>query len=209
MKTCYIVSAMPFSVPIVRNTGDIIIAADAGHLRLRERGYTPDLTVGDFDSSDAPTSGEVLRRPVRKDDTDTVAAVREGLLRGYRRFVLLGAMGGGSDHTYANLQVLALLKRAGATAKILTEREEITLLSAGDRLLFRAPTRDRRLSLFAYGGEARVTLRGLSYEGEEIVLTPDFPLGVGNLFCDCDAEILIHAGDVLLFSEEKIYFEEV
>ncbi len=209
MKTCYIVSAMPFSLPIARQPEDIVIAADAGWKRLSEQGLFPDLTVGDFDSSELPTVGEVLRLPVRKDETDTLFAAREGLRRGYRHFVLLGACGGLLDHTYANLSVLSFLKRQGATAVLRTEREEITLLTAGERLVFHAPTPDRRLSLFAFGGTARVSLAGLSYSGSDILLSPDFPLGVGNLFLDGDASVTVLTGEVLLFSEEKIYFEEV
>ena len=55
----------------------------------------PDLVVGDFDSlGRRPSHPNVIQLPSAKDDTDMVYALREGLDRGFRRFVLLGGVGG-------------------------------------------------------------------------------------------------------------------
>ncbi len=202
MPTCYIAAAMPLTELPEKRAEDLWIAADAGAVRLREKGYAPDLCVGDFDSSDAPTDCPVIRHPVRKDDTDTMLAAREGLARGCRDFVLLGAVGGLFDHTFANLQVLAFLKGEQATSRMETERETVFLLSAGDRIMMPSPIEGKRLSVFAYGGDAVVTLEGLSYSGDRIPLTPNFPIGAGNLFLDEEARVTVHEGTVLLVTEK-------
>jgi thiamine pyrophosphokinase len=59
------------------------------------------------------------------------------------------------------------------------------------------------VSLFVPGGEAVVTVKGLSYELENAVLTDSYPLGVSNEFCGAEAEITVHEGDLLLVIENR------
>jgi len=84
---------MPLSWSLCPHPGaqDFLIAADKGYEALEAYGVPPNLVVGDFDSlGRRPNHPNVVQLPVAKDDTDMVYALREGLDRGYRRFVLLG-----------------------------------------------------------------------------------------------------------------------
>ncbi|MCR5262595.1 MAG: thiamine diphosphokinase, partial [Clostridiales bacterium] len=73
--------------------GDLVIAADAGYLYFNGKDIAPDLIVGDFDSlGEAPSGDNVVRHPVIKDDTDMMLAVKIGLERGYRIFMLYGGI---------------------------------------------------------------------------------------------------------------------
>ena len=101
------------------------IAVDGGLGYCGVLGIEPDLILGDFDSV---SEGEaravvqleqeiphrVIRLPVEKDDTDMLAALKEGLGRGYRDFRIYGGTGGRLDHTLANIQCLLYLKKQGA-----------------------------------------------------------------------------------------------
>ena len=79
---CTVVGALP-EPELVIPQGSFVIAADEGYALLASRGVVPDLTVGDFDSLGfVPQTTEIVRHPVRKDDTDMLLAVREGLRRG-------------------------------------------------------------------------------------------------------------------------------
>ena len=99
---CYVVGAMsltpdlrPYPAP-----GDFVIAADRGFDSLMAYGVVPNLAVGDFDSlGHIPDHNNVITLPVEKDDTDMAFAVSKGLEMGYKRFVLLGGVGGRLDHT--------------------------------------------------------------------------------------------------------------
>ncbi len=197
---CRIVSAGDFSPALFsRAAGDLVIAADAGLSALDAAGLEADLYVGDSDSLGKKPEGiESVSLPAVKDDTDTLAAVREGLARGYRRFVLYGALGGGRfSHSVANLQTLAYLADAGATGEIVDEKCRVTLLEKGIVCL---RAKGEYLSLFAFGGEGVVSIRGAKYPLEKTRLSPAFPLGVSNEG-ENDTEIEIHEGRFLLVRE--------
>ena len=93
---CYVVGAGEFCPRgLTPGPGDLVIAADGGYGQLKQWGMSPHLAVGDFDSlGRVPEDVEVVRHPVRKDDTDMMLAVQEGLARGCGRFLIYGGLGG-------------------------------------------------------------------------------------------------------------------
>ena len=131
---CYVVGAMPLDPGFILTPvpGDLVIAADKGYETLSRLGVHPGLVVGDFDSlGSVPDHPQVLRLPRVKDETDTGFALRQGLKRGYRRFVLLGCLGGRLDHTVANLQLLSWLSAQGAQGVLLGEGEAAAVVTEG------------------------------------------------------------------------------
>ena len=130
-RICYVVGAMSLS-PSLRPypaPGDYVIAADRGYDSLMAYGVTPDLVVGDFDSlGRTPSHPNVIQLPAEKDDTDMVYALRKGLELGYRRFVLLGGVGGRLEHTLGNLQLLDWLTTQGAHGFLAGEKTAATAL---------------------------------------------------------------------------------
>lgn len=205
---CYIFGAMPVErMPQIPRDA-YVIAADGGYRSLAQAGITPDLVIGDFDSAPRPDGDNVSVFPKRKDDTDMMLAVKEGLMRGYRRFYLYGGVGGRLDHTLANIGALAFLRERGATAFLCGDRETLTLLYAGDRMTLPEST-GKTVSLFACSEAATVGLTGLLYAGDAITLKNSFPLGVSNETVGEAAEIAVTAGSVLAVFEgdaEKFSF---
>lgn len=112
---CYIVGAGDwFDMDFRPAKNDFVIAADAGLRYLEQVGIPADLVIGDFDTlEEIPTGANVVRLSCEKDDTDMLAAVREGIKAGYKEFHIYGGTGGRIDHTLANLQVLAYLAGNG------------------------------------------------------------------------------------------------
>ena len=194
---CTVVGAMPEN-DLVIPPQSFLIAADKGLEQLQTRGVKPDLTVGDFDSLGfVPEGTAVVRHPIRKNDTDMLLAVREGLSRGFRKFLLYGGVGGRLDHTLANIQTLLFLRQNGAEGILFGNGTAAALL---ENETVRLPAKDSGdVSVFAFGGDAHgVCIRGLSYTLEDGTLTPDFPLGVSNSFCGNAAEIVVRKGKLLL-----------
>ena len=90
MNTCYLVGAGDNNyIPTLDET-DLSIAADGGYDFLISHGLRCDLLIGDLDSiKDVPTSVEIIKHPVEKDETDMHLSYLEGASRGYSDFVIL------------------------------------------------------------------------------------------------------------------------
>lgn len=201
MSICYIVGAGEFYGSFSPKSGDLVIAADGGFDTLLSIGITPDRILGDMDSVNAAADGiERIVYPVRKDETDSFLAYREGVRRGYSEFMLYGCTGGREDHTFANYALLVYAREAGhkmtlvgkCTHTIAIKNESVTL--SGKPL--------SHLSLFAFGGDAfGVSISGAEYEAEGVTLTSSFPLGVSNRFGDKDVTVTVRNGSLLVMSE--------
>jgi thiamine pyrophosphokinase len=196
MKTCYIFCALPTAFRPAIEEGDFVVAADAGYRQLG--GLRADLVVGDFDSLGYVPQGEnVLVLPDHKDDTDTHYAVKLGLERGYRRFVLLGGVGGRLDHTLANIQTLACLTGSGARGCLVGDGLSLAMVQDGSLSFFGEPR--GTISVFAQGGTAvGVTLEGLLYPLDQATVTTDFPIGVSNAFTGKSARVSVESGRLLV-----------
>ena len=177
---------------------DYVIAADAGWYHCREAGLVPHLLLGDFDSMpDVPAFGNIRRVPVRKDDTDMMLAVKEGLARGETLFSIYGGMGGSrTDHTLANLQTLLYLARRGARGWLYGTGERYTAITGGRLVL---PRQEGIFSLFCMGQAVEgLSITGGDYPLTEATLSPAFPLGVSNHFTGHDVEISLTRGDLVI-----------
>lgn len=179
----------------------LIIAADGGYAAATAAGLTPDVVVGDFDSGDEPKvklSAHVIKLSCDKNDTDMMAAVKLGLRRGYRKFVLYGGVGGRLDHTAANFAALRYMNNFDAQGFLIDENAIATVITESKFALPRAAR--GTVSVFAYGGIADgVTYTGLTYNLKNATLTPDFPLGVSNATTAEQATIAVKSGSLLIF----------
>lgn len=200
--TCFIFAAGSFFGLVERPApGDLVIAADAGYQNCIASGIAPDIIVGDFDSMPAPDLPGVITLPVEKDDTDSLHAMRMGLDRGFRDFVLYGGTGGSrADHTLANLQSLLFLVSHGARGRMYGEGMVWQVIH-NESLRFPASCRGT-LSLFCMDGQAKgVSIRGLKYLLHDYTVTSDFPIGVSNSFVGAPAEIEVKDGTLLILSD--------
>lgn len=196
---CYIVGAGEnFGLDFLPSADDFVIAADAGASHLNKAGISPDLAIGDFDSLDAlPPCAHVISLCAEKDDTDMLAAVREGMKAGYSIFYLYGGTGGRIDHTLANLQTLAFLAENGRQG-FLVDRDSV-LTAITNREIFFDETASGYVSVFSHSQKAEgVCLRGLKYELHNAVLTNTFPLGVSNEFIGKKSSISVAEGTLLI-----------
>ena len=176
---------------------DFVIAADGGLAHVKALDLTPDLTLGDFDSLGfVPEGAEVF--PVEKDDTDAMLAVRKGLEKGCREFVIYGGLDGGRlDHTVANFQTLQYLADHGASGYLVGLSQIATVIKDGT-LEFSADAKGI-VSVFCMGKDATgVTIKGLKYSLENGALSAGFPLGVSNRFVGENASISVENGSLLV-----------
>lgn len=199
MNRCFIFGALEVSrLPIKPEAGDFIIAADQGYENVLSWGLDPDLVAGDFDSlGKAPDAENVITLPVRKDMTDVGYAVEKGFEHGCGEFILYGAVGGALDHTFANVAIAHDIARRGAKALLIGEEYAFTVLHES-AITFDA-RESGRISVFALGGTAHgITIRGLSYEVDDLSIECTDHIGVSNAFVGKEAEISVRKGDLLV-----------
>lgn len=186
---------------------DYVIAVDGGYLYCQFLGIEPQLVIGDFDSIGeeheealAQYAAKYPQRLVRlqpeKDDTDTLAAVKEGLKRGYRNFRFYAAMGGRIEHTIANMQTLLFLKEQGAQGYLM-DAECMVFVICEEEIAFRREM-EGYLSLFAMNGQAAgVTIRHMKYPLQDATVTESFPIGISNEYIGEAASVSVKKGNLL------------
>ncbi|MBO4807553.1 MAG: thiamine diphosphokinase [Lachnospiraceae bacterium] len=209
MSKCILVCAGDLtvgSIPI--SEGDFVIAVDGGLMYCESLGVEPDLIVGDFDSITESFTGaleeieskfpeKVVRLNPMKDDTDTMAALKIGIEKGFETFYMYGCGGGRLEHTIANIQSLIYLKDRDLKGYIM-EGEGMTFVMRDESVSFKE-TMEGYVSLFALDPVIKgVTEKGLKYTLEKAELTYGFPLGVSNEFTGVQSEISVDSGTALV-----------
>ena len=143
--------------------GARVIAADSGMMHATALRLVPELWVGDFDSAGSELSiqyRDVPREtfPAEKDATDGAIAVSEAIRRGATEIVLLGGLGGQTDHTMGVLGQSLELARKGIACLLSSGTEEAWPLLPGEMAVELPP--ETRLSIIPY-----TDLEGLDLEG--------------------------------------------
>lgn len=179
---------------------DFVLCADGGWKLAKKIGVKPDLVIGDFDSAEAPDSGEIERHPVMKDDTDTMLCLKHGLCLGYERFLFVGGMGGRLDHTMANIQTLTFAAEHGASAEMQDEFCRAAVVRNGKMKIAKRPG---KLSVFALSNRCTgIDVTGTVWELRDGELTNAFPLGVSNEFAADEAVITVRDGALLVIQTD-------
>lgn len=198
-RICYIVgSGINYGIEQVVKGDGYVIAADGGYRYLTEAGREPDLVIGDFDSLGfRPNSSSVIELSSEKDYTDTLAAVYEGIKKGFEVFHIYCGTGGRIDHTLANIQTLKFLSDEGRYGMLFDKDYVIAAVSDGE-LVFDRSCRGY-ISVFSFTDESRgVLIKGFRYELEDAVLTNSFALGVSNEFSGKEGVISCRGGTLLV-----------
>ncbi len=119
--------------------GARFVAADGGMRHAATLGVTPEIWVGDFDSTpdDLIAAWPGVERqpyPVAKNETDGAIAVSVAAERGAKDIVLVGALGGErSDHALMHLLHAVSLAEDGYAIKLTSGEEEAWPLLPGSR----------------------------------------------------------------------------
>lgn len=217
VRRCVVVGASPDAVlPTCfaeLAAGAFVVAADGGYTRCREAGVACDLLVADYDSLAPGSAGAdvaaVLELPQTKDDTDLLAACKEGLARGCTEFFIYGCLGGDIGHSMAAVQALAYLAGRGARGRLFGASQLVYLVSPADGL---DPVRvldgegrpvpaapGTRVGVFSFTPQATgVVERGLAWELEDAVLDAGFPLGASNEVREAGAVVGVREGLLLV-----------
>ena len=177
--------------------GDFIVCADSGYDHAKSLGLVPDLVIGDMDSivSNVQSGPEIITAPVQKDETDSMLCVDILAERGFDNILFFGAMGGRSDHSFANITLLLYAAKKGIHLEIVHEMSHMFVI---DKKAEISGNTGDTFSLFALGGDASgITTTGLFYPLVDETLFADNPRGVSNELVENKATVSVKNGYLL------------
>ena len=189
----------------ISKDGDFVIAADGGLKHCKKLGLTPKVIVGDMDSADpkdlkdAEGKGvRIDRHPSRKDETDLWLAVKAALEKEPDEIVILGALGGRWDMTFANVLALVAAELATIETRILDGNQEIFVLQGGQRVRLLGKKGDR-LSLMPLTEKVSgIVLSGFAYALNNENLHLGTTRGISNVFKGDSGQIEFKTGKLLV-----------
>ncbi len=176
--TALIISGGVYS-PVPDILYDCVIACDCGYLHAQHAGIFPDLIVGDFDSAPVPDGSIPTERyPSKKDDTDTMLAIKKALSEGCAEIIVACAFGGRLDHTYANMQAGAYAAEHGAAVRLCGAETEAWIFQ--NRTMNFPLRAGYSFSVFSITDSCCVTITGAEYECSDLIIRNTFPIGISN-----------------------------
>ena len=197
-KVCSIICGAPDGGIDKALVEGLVICADKGLDHALAAGITPDIVVGDFDSSSTavPEGIECIRVSPIKDDTDAVLAAETAIEHGCSELRFFCAVGGRFDHTFANVQMLEYLHGKGVSAVLYGGRESIRLLHSGEKAELARFC--GFVSVFALTESAVISEQGMKYPLDKHRIERSFPLGVSNEISEETGVIKVHEGTIIL-----------
>lgn len=180
---------------------DTIICADGGTQHALSLGLTPDVLVGDMDSlpeavqADLEAKGvELIRHPIKKDQTDLELAFEVAIARGATEILLLTAIGGRLDQQLANVLLLTRPEWQSVRLSLAEGQQRAWLLRGPDELTLSGQPGDT-LSIVPLSA----TMEGLDIENAEWPLQEaSVPLGstltISNTFLSNQVRVRVKAG---------------
>lgn len=182
---------------------DFIVCCDSGLKHCEELAVDADLIIGDFDSHENPNLPvETIVLPCEKDDTDTMAAVREMVKRGFDNFLLLGVFGGRLDHALANIYIMLWLVNRRKKVLAVDDQSEMEIIT--DKPVF-ILDQYPYFSLVSIAGNAEnVTIKNAKYTLDNAVITSEYQYAVSNEpLPGKTAEVTVGRGALLLIKDRQ------
>lgn len=202
MKRCVIVGGADIAdygaIRSYLKDDDFVIYCDCGLKHLDGLQKKPDLIVGDFDSyKGLRPEAETIILPCKKDDTDTVYAVKEAIKRGYDDFLLVGVVGGRFDHSLGNVSILAFLDSLGKQGKIIDDYSEMEIVS--DKTAYIDDSFSYFSVLNIFGKSDGINEKNCKYKLNNAEITCEYQYGISNeIEKGKTAEVSVKNGRLLL-----------
>ena len=185
------------------NKFNIIVAVDKGLEILNKLKIDPDFIIGDFDSVNESVLKEynnknTIELEKEKDFTDTHMALKLAIEKKSTSITIIGAIGTRFDHTLANVHILKEALDNNIKAKIIDEKNEITLINNNTTIA--RNNRYKYVSIIPLTTEITgITLKGFKYLLEDATLKIGQSIGISNEQIEEEATIKIEKGIAILF----------
>jgi thiamine pyrophosphokinase len=199
----------PEAVRKILLPGDVFFAADAGASHILRLGLLPEMVIGDLDSlpetekTKLKASGvRIVRYPQDKDLTDLELTIKIVLEEGYRRLLIVAALGGRLDMTLSNMNLLTRPDLFDLDVQMDDGVEQIQFVRK--KALIQGRVGDT-VSLIAWGGAVeRVTTSGLRWPLEDARLELFETRTVSNEMISGQVEICVGSGSLVCIHHRNL-----
>lgn len=184
---------------------DMIVAADRGLDFLYQEHVTPDVIVGDFDSTETDAldyykdlgQSEIITLNPMKDDTDSEHALRIAMERKASEIVIVGATGSRLDHVFGNISLLGIGMNEGIDVQIVDPNNKIRMINK-PTVIRKDNQHGKYVSLIPLKDGSKASLRGFKYELKDYTFSGFNTLGISNEIEKEEGEIYIQDGVFIL-----------
>ena len=101
-----------------------VVCCDGGADTYIEKGFTPNIIIGDGDSLSAKNRelfSDIIHYVPYQETNDQTKAVEFLISKGYKTIAIVGATGKREDHTIGNITLLSNYKRMGVNVRCFTD----------------------------------------------------------------------------------------
>lgn len=186
---------------------DYLIAADGGAHHLAALGLAPAVIVGDLDSIEPALLDRyradgvtIERHPVAKDATDLELAIGRAVEDGASQVLLVAALGGRLDQTFANLLILG--RRQWPVPLAIAEGDQLARVLRGPETVCLSGPVGSLVSAVALSEKVTgISYTGLEYPLHDATLELGSTRGISNLLAASPAQISIQSGLLLVIQQ--------
>ena len=182
------------------SSDDFIIAVDGGFNHVNRLGFTPDLILGDFDSSEydeaLKSKGKIQKYNSDKNATDGEIAIDYVIDNAFNQVMIVGALGNRIDHMLSNIYMLEKLSDAAIDAKIISYKNEISFLKNKITL---HKDKYKYFSVIAITNKiSGLSIKNARYELKAADMKRTDSLGISNEFLDGSVNIALKKGKAIV-----------
>lgn len=193
-------------VPLLKNA--TVYCADGGYYHCQKLGITPAFLIGDFDSlTTIPKGIPTVKLSADKDYTDSVHAAMKAKELCPEKFLLIGMLGGRTDHSLSNLALGMSLAEEGYSCEI---TDGLTFLyplhcKEGETCRATFPVRENYyFSLLSYSDQTKdVTITGGKYPLQHYTLTNRDARAISNEYTGVPVTITFSSGNLYFITTPK------
>lgn len=210
MKRIIIITSyidFPLDMHQVIRSDDFIICTDGGYDLAKKQNVTPDLLMGDFDSTSEilPDDIPVKRFNPEKDFTDLDLALKTAAEMEAANVIIIGGMGGRLDHTVANIQMLTEYTEHFSSLIMMDGNNKCFVPNSRHKEYLEIPfEKNSYLSLLPLSDRCTgVSISGVKYPLTGHTLIKGMSLGVSNEFIEEKAVLSVKNGTLLIIISKK------
>lgn len=181
---------------------DFILCADGGTSHALELGLTPNIIIGDMDSTTfdlrplTEKGTQIIQHPTDKNETDLELAINHAITLNPEAILILAALGGRMDQTLANIALLSGVRLSTVDVRLSDGVEEVFFCR--DQAQVEGRSGDI-VSLIPWQGEVTgVFTENLRWHLHHETLYPEKTRGISNEMTSKIATIKIRSGLLLV-----------